>query len=97
AARIGGIPEMIDEGQTGRLFMPGHALELRYALGNLWNCADELRRMGMNARAAVETRFSEKRRVSSLLTIYERLLKAPRRAVIRPNPARTTGLNVVTG
>jgi glycosyltransferase involved in cell wall biosynthesis len=97
AARIGGIPEMIDEGQTGRLFMPGHALELRYALGNLWNCADELRRMGMNARAAVETRFSEKRRVSSLLTIYERLLRAPRRAVIQPNPARTTGLNVVTG
>jgi glycosyltransferase involved in cell wall biosynthesis len=96
-ARIGGIPEMIEEGQTGRLFMPGHALELRYALGNLWNRPDELQRMGRNARAAVETRFSEKRRVASLLTIYERLRGAPRCAVIRPNPARSSGLNVLAG
>jgi len=97
AARIGGIPEMIEEGQTGRLFMPGHALELRYALGNLWNRPDELERMGRNARSAVETRFSEKRRVASLITIYERLRNAPGRAVVLPNPAHRSGLNVLAG
>lgn len=97
AARIGGIPEMIEEGQTGRLFMPGHALELRYTLGNLWNRPDELRRMGRNARSAVETRFSEKRRVASLIAIYERLRTAPGCAVVRPNPARSSDFNVVAG
>ncbi|HEU5023140.1 MAG TPA: glycosyltransferase family 4 protein, partial [Bryobacteraceae bacterium] len=97
AARIGGIPEMIEEGQTGRLFMPGHALELRYALGNLWNQPEELERMGRNARAAVETRFSETRRIASLMTIYERLRAAARPALIRPNPAHSSGLNVLAG
>ncbi len=97
AARIGGIPEMIEEGQTGRLFMPGHALELRFALGNLWNRPDELQRMGRNARTAVETRFSEKRRVASLITIYERLRNAPGRAEARPTLAHNSGLNIVAG
>ncbi|HXE64421.1 MAG TPA: glycosyltransferase [Bryobacteraceae bacterium] len=95
AARIGGIPEMVDEGRTGRLFMPGNVMELRHALSSLWNRPDELRRMGFTARAAVETRFSEKRRVTALITIYERLRTEPRNAVSRP-AVHTSGLNVVT-
>jgi glycosyltransferase involved in cell wall biosynthesis len=96
AARIGGIPEMVDEGRTGRLFTPGHARELRHALGSLWNRADELRRMGTTARAAVETRFSEKRRIAALTTIYDRLREAPRRSSIRQRPVHGSGLSLAT-
>jgi hypothetical protein len=77
--------------------MPGNVMELRHALSSLWNRADELRRMGITARAAVETRFSEKRRVTALLTIYERLRTEPLNAVSRRNAAPTSVLNVVTG
>lgn len=36
-ARIGGIPELIEEGQTGELFQSGNVAELKAKIKKLWN------------------------------------------------------------
>ncbi|HVW08119.1 MAG TPA: glycosyltransferase [Bryobacteraceae bacterium] len=97
AARIGGIPEMIDEGQTGRLFMPGNALDLRYALANLWNRPDETRRMGENARSVMEIRFSSNKRIRSLMNIYDDLRGAMGRSTAGHRSSAASGLNIAIG
>ncbi len=42
-SRIGGIPELVEEGKTGDLFCPGDARELKDKVESLWNGAERLR------------------------------------------------------
>lgn len=74
AARIGGIAEMVDEGETGRLFSSGNRHELREVLTHLWSQPAEQWRMGRNARQTVESKFSQERRTESLRSIYQSLI-----------------------
>ena len=41
-ARIGGIPELIEEGKTGELFASGNADELKIKVEELWNNRDKV-------------------------------------------------------
>lgn len=41
-ARIGGIPELIEEGKTGELFASGSSKELKNKIEELWNDRDKL-------------------------------------------------------
>lgn len=41
-SRIGGIPELIEEGKTGELFVPGDAKALLTKIEELWNDEDKL-------------------------------------------------------
>jgi glycosyltransferase involved in cell wall biosynthesis len=50
ATRIGGIPDMIQEGETGFLFEPGDFLQLREDLTTLVNDGRLRREMGLRAR-----------------------------------------------
>jgi glycosyltransferase involved in cell wall biosynthesis len=68
--RIGGIPELITEGENGHLVQPGAKDQLRAAICELWNDRDAQRTMGRNARALVETKFAQSSRTKSLLKIY---------------------------
>ena len=58
ASRIGGIPELVDEGATGQLVPPGDAGALAEAIRRLWNDSHEARRLGERARARIERDFS---------------------------------------
>jgi glycosyltransferase involved in cell wall biosynthesis len=75
-ARIGGIPEMIEDGENGYLFQSGSGDELQVAAVRLWNDRQGQRRMGHNARQLIETRYSQARHTASLLGIYESLCKS---------------------
>jgi glycosyltransferase involved in cell wall biosynthesis len=70
ASRIGGIPEMVSDGENGYLFTWGSREELRAKMEDLWSDRSGRRRMGQNARRLVETRYSQRRRIESLLNIY---------------------------
>ena len=70
ASNIGGIPELVTDGETGHLFPWGNTEELRRAVCKLWLDVQGRRRMGASARALVETRFSQTIRTASLLKIY---------------------------
>jgi glycosyltransferase involved in cell wall biosynthesis len=82
ASRIGGIPEMIADGENGYLFQSGNREELLAVLTRLWNDRQGQQRMGYNARKLVESRYSQERRTASLLKIYDNLC-APGRVTVR--------------
>ncbi len=73
-SRAGGMPEVVVDGQTGRLVAIGDVEALATALGDLIG-AEELRRSyGAAGRARVEKHFTERQMVDQTLALYERLI-----------------------
>jgi glycosyltransferase involved in cell wall biosynthesis len=72
ASRVGGIPELIDEGRTGLLTHPYDVSELAGALDKLLGDPDLARRMGEAAHARREL-FSIGRFVPTVEGLYERV------------------------
>jgi glycosyltransferase involved in cell wall biosynthesis len=70
-ARIGGIPELVEDGVTGRLHESGDAASLAEAL--LWMTSPDadLEEMGRRARRRIETEHSPEAHLDRLLGIYE--------------------------
>lgn len=50
-ARIGGIPELIQDGITGELFTSGDAQDLEEKIRNLWNDVERVKKYSGNCRA----------------------------------------------
>lgn len=73
-ARIGGIPELILDGETGVLFDPGEEGQLADRLAMMTRAsANNVAEMGRAARDYVSTKFSRERYESSMLTLYGQL------------------------
>jgi len=67
ASKVGGIPEAITDGETGRLIEPGNVQELSAALTKLLT-DDRLRsKMGRKAREVAEKKFSQSKMVEEVL------------------------------
>jgi glycosyltransferase involved in cell wall biosynthesis len=75
-ARIGGIPELIDQGKDGLLYTPGDALELRQRIIDLAGQKDRLPAMGRAARLKAERWFSPGVHFGRLMAIYSELLES---------------------
>lgn len=74
-ARIGGIPEMIEEGVNGFLFEPGNTNDLAEMIRRLLTLSPErVARMGRSARSKVEESFTGKRHLEDLLKLYREAL-----------------------
>ena len=69
-SRMGGIPELVEDGVTGQLFESGNAGELGAQLDRLMGDAGLRRRMGDAGRARVEREFSLARHNEGLMDIY---------------------------
>ena len=75
-SRMGGIPELVAEGETGLLFDAGDVGQLREHLDKLM-AAPELRQlMGQRARLRVERKFSLDKHNAELIAIYESLVNS---------------------
>lgn len=74
ASNIGGNPELVAEGETGRLFPAGNVGGLAEAVREMWANKNELSKMGKHARHLVEMRFSQEQRLSALLAIYNEVI-----------------------
>lgn len=73
-ARIGGIPEMIEEGVSGWRFASGHVAELTDVLSRVQAIPSAaLAQIGQGARDLVETRFNREGYVSAMLALYSSL------------------------
>ena len=76
-ARIGGIPEMIDEGVNGYLFASGNVDDLSEKLELFLSMSDEdIRDMGKAARQKIETQYSAELHYARLMDIYCKALRA---------------------
>ena len=74
ATRVGGVPELVEDGVTGLLVPAGDALALAAALEKLLGDAALRMRMGAAARARAVEYFSVTRQVDSLLELWGEIL-----------------------
>ena len=75
AYRVGGIPELIEDGRNGFLVEQNNEEELFQKLKLLADDKELCTAMGIAGRECVETKFSCKKMMDELLAIYQSVLK----------------------
>jgi glycosyltransferase involved in cell wall biosynthesis len=75
ATRVGGNPEVVEDGVTGRLVPPGEPDALAGALSDVWPASDRTRELGRAGRERVERLFDVRRMVAEYEALYLRLTK----------------------
>jgi len=73
ATRVGGLPEVIDHGQTGLIIDPGDASALTDSVAYLLDHLDEAAEMGRRARIRVGRIFDFEAYTTAYENLYERL------------------------
>jgi len=76
AADAGGLPEIIKDGETGRLVPAADPLALADGIVSMLIHNEEARRMAARGRAAVRKQFSMDAMVDNNLAVYHRILAA---------------------
>ena len=82
ASRVGGLPELVEDGVTGRLAPAVSATLLAQAL--LQDDPDTLVRMGAAGRLRYATAFTAARMNADLLALYADLVRPPRQVSLFP-------------
>jgi glycosyltransferase involved in cell wall biosynthesis len=75
ASGVDGVPEAVEDGETGVLVPPGDAERLADALIGLLRDPAKAEAMGRRGRARVEAHFSAERMVEETQAVYEACLK----------------------
>jgi len=75
ATAVGGNPELVVEGETGRLIAPEVPGEMADAIEEYFNHPDLLARHGKAGRARVEASFSMEAMVKKYLAVYRELIE----------------------
>ncbi|GMW01918.1 MAG: glycosyl transferase [Candidatus Hydrogenedentota bacterium] len=73
-ARIGGLGEMVFDGQTGFQFTAGDAPDLARAIGLAVADRDRLRTLGRNARKRAEEEYDAPHQYEQVMKVYNRVL-----------------------
>jgi glycosyltransferase involved in cell wall biosynthesis len=71
ASNIGGIPEMVQDGETGLLVTPGDVESLRHAIATVVANAAGREQMGRAGRERAEREFSLEHHVERIFRVYE--------------------------
>ena len=74
ATSVGGIPEVVSDGQTGLLVPKGDAGALAAAIGRLLDDPDLARQMGERGRELVLGRFSWRKHGEEMVDVYRSLV-----------------------
>ncbi|MBN2492760.1 MAG: glycosyltransferase [Planctomycetes bacterium] len=75
ASEVGGLPEVVVDGETGLLFPPGDRRALVEALGALLADPGRRRRLGLNGRRRYEERFTLARMADAYAAVYRAALE----------------------
>ncbi len=73
-SRIGGLPEIVEDGRTGLLFEPGNAEELARKVRYLWERPELCRRMGRAGREKALREYSPESYYERLMACYEKAI-----------------------
>ncbi|MET1010467.1 MAG: glycosyltransferase family 4 protein [Gaiellaceae bacterium] len=74
ATAVGGLPDMVVDGETGLLVPPGDRRALRAAIDRLLDDSELRRRLGANARARIEELCGWERVIDQTVAAYEAAL-----------------------
>ena len=78
-SRVGGVPEVVIDGQTGLLCPAGDVAAMTAAVLKLLKDPDLHRRMAQEARISVQTHWQKAPMISRYENYYHRVLSQPRR------------------
>lgn len=71
ASRIGGLPELVEEGETGLLFKTGDADELAQQMNRLWSDSGLCAKFGTTAQHRALSSYSPDAHFRALTSLYE--------------------------
>jgi len=71
SSRIGGVPEVVLDGQTGYMVEPGNSDQLAEAIMKLWADQEGYRKMCVRAREVIEERFSKQDQFERFLEHFQ--------------------------
>ena len=74
ATRVGGLPDVISDGETGYLVAPGNVEQLASAIGSVLRDDKATDRLGRKARESVKDKFAVARLAADIDLLYRRLL-----------------------
>ncbi|MCC6913719.1 MAG: glycosyltransferase [Rhodospirillaceae bacterium] len=72
---VGGVPDMVWEGETGFLAPPGNVGALSAAFMSAFSDQERLKQDGVRGRALVEEQYSPRAQASAYLALYQQLLE----------------------
>lgn len=90
ATRVGGTPELVDEGKTGFLVPPADPASLAHAIGRYLNDEALLKAHGEAGRRRVLAQFSKEKMVSGYLAVYDSVLRRSGCTMKAATPSRVT-------
>ena len=73
-SRIGGIPELIDDGTDGLLFEPKNPEDLAQKILRMLSNPQDTAQMGKLAKLKVERKYNPKSHYQKIISLYEKLL-----------------------
>ena len=74
ASRVGGIPDLLEDGRNGFLVQPGNVAELAAAIKKLLQDKALAEKMGREGRKMIDDKFSADIMVRSIEAVYRELL-----------------------
>jgi glycosyltransferase involved in cell wall biosynthesis len=77
SSRLGGVPEVVLDGQTGYMVEPGNSEQLAKAILALWTDQDAYRKMCTRARDLIVERFNKKRQFEQFLEHFRSISGEP--------------------
>ena len=75
ATEVGGIPQVMTDGEEGMMIAPKDVQDLKRAVSKLMQSQELQRKLGTNARKRVEENFEITKSVHRLLEIYKEICK----------------------
>ncbi len=75
ASRVGGIPTVLEDGETGILIEPGNPNALADAIMRVWSDPQGSLAMGQRARETALTKYSSRRMAEDYLRVYNMILQ----------------------
>jgi glycosyltransferase involved in cell wall biosynthesis len=88
ATKVGGNPELVEEGRTGTLVPSGDPVAMAGAIRAYLTDPDKARRHGQAGRRRVEAQFSLDAMVEGYLALYDAVLSAKRRGGVHVRDRR---------
>jgi glycosyltransferase involved in cell wall biosynthesis len=86
ASRLGVMQEIVHDGRTGLHFTPGDADDLARKVEWAWAHPDEMRKMGQNARAEYEAKYTAERNYKMLIDVYQQAIVEARQPLMSRDP-----------
>jgi len=74
-SRIGGLPEIVDDGVTGLLYEPCNVADLTEKIQTLWQDPSLCRKLGEAGRQKLQEEYAADRLLDRLLGIYESVIQ----------------------